>query len=180
MEPIFFGASSVASALGIRCRRDPTAESGCARQPVPEPDCNRGRCSGRSGPGLQQARQRGASPRRTLVSLGHLLIPASESKSPAAILDIPAWGATPRRSVSDYERRKQPARSVTFLRDSTIPISVTSLNDLTGVTERMDRVCTSLNDEPDAFGLAAARRIFQNVMRALNWTLRGALLCVVT
>jgi hypothetical protein len=98
----------------------------------PEPDCNRSRRSGGSGHGLQQAPQRGASPRRILVSLGHLLTAAAEPTPPQRSWISPLGARPLADQFQTTERRKHPARSVTFLRDPTIPISVTSLNDLTG------------------------------------------------
>ena len=72
----FFGASSVASALGIRCGRDPAADRRLARSmPCPNQKKLQLRPPLRTqGPRPPQACHRGASPRRILVSLGGLLI----------------------------------------------------------------------------------------------------------
>jgi hypothetical protein len=75
---------------------------------------------------------RGPSPRRILVSLDGLLIagcgPIPQQRSWMSPLGV--------RPLADRfqttTRRKSLARSVTFLRGPTIPISVTWLNDLTG------------------------------------------------
>jgi len=37
------------------------------------------------------------------------------TNSAAAILDVPAWGATPRRSVSDYDKEEKPGAFGYFL-----------------------------------------------------------------
>ena len=59
------------------------------------------------GPRPPQACHRGACPRRILVSLGGLLIVAAEPTPLRRSLDVPAWGATPRRSVSDYDKEEK-------------------------------------------------------------------------
>ncbi len=74
---------------------------------------------------------RGASPRRILVSLGSSLTAVAEPTPPQR-----SWmsllGVRPLADrFQTTTRRKSLARSVTFLRDPTIPISVTWLNDLT-------------------------------------------------
>ncbi len=66
-------------------------------------------------PRSPQACQRGASPGRNLVSPGGLSIAAAERTPLPAILDIPAWGATPRRSVSDYDKEEKPGAFGYFL-----------------------------------------------------------------
>ncbi len=76
---------------------------------------------------------RGASPRRILVSLGSSLTAVAEPTPPQR-----SWmsllGVRPLADrFQTTTRRKSLARSVTFLRDPTIPISVTWLNDLTRI-----------------------------------------------
>jgi len=83
-------------------------------------------------PRSPQARQRGASPGRILLSLRGLSTAVAEPTPPRR-----SWmsllGARPLADrFQTTTRRKSLACSVTFLRDPTTPISVTSLNDLTG------------------------------------------------
>ena len=81
-----------------------------------------------------QARQRGASPRRILVTLGGLLTAAGEPTPPQRSWMSPLGARPLADRFQTTTRRKHLARPVTFLRDPTTPVSVTSLNDLTGVT----------------------------------------------
>lgn len=75
---------------------------------------------------------RGASPRRILVSLGGLLTAVAEPTPPQRSWMSPLGVRPLADRFQTTTRRKSLARSVTFLRDPTIPISVTWLNDLTG------------------------------------------------
>jgi hypothetical protein len=75
---------------------------------------------------------RGASPRRILVSLGSPLTAVAEPTPPQRSWMSPLGVRPLADRFQTTTRRKSRSRSVTFLRDPTIPISVTWLNDLTG------------------------------------------------
>jgi hypothetical protein len=99
---------------------------------VPEPELQLRPPLRTQRPRSPQACQRGASPRRILVSLGGLLIAVAEP-TPLQRSWMSPLGARPLADrFQTTTRRKSFARSVTFLHDPTIPISVTWLNDLTG------------------------------------------------
>ena len=89
-------------------------------------------------PRSPQACQRGASPRRILVSLGGLLIAVAEP-TPLRRSWMSPLGARPLADrFQTTTNRKTLAPPVTSLRDPTIPISVTEFYDLTR-TLRCDR-----------------------------------------
>ena len=141
LQADFFGASSVASALGIRSRRDPVADSvehdvtrRTRTKLPPRPPLRTQR------PRSPQACQRGASPRRILVTLGGLLTAIAKPTPPQRSWMSPLGVRPLADRFQTTTRRKCTARSVTFLRDPTTPVSVTSLNDLTGRRRRW-RVC---------------------------------------
>jgi hypothetical protein len=98
---------------------------------VPEPELQPRPPLRTQRPRSPQARERGASPRRILVSLGGLLTAAAEPTPPRRSWMSPLGARPLADRFQTTTRRKSPTRSVTFLRDPTIPISVTWLNDLT-------------------------------------------------
>ena len=92
-------------------------------------------------PRSPQARQRGASPRRIWITLGGLLTAITETTPPRRSWISPLGVRPLADRFQTTTRRKSRARSVTFLRDPTPPVSVTSFNDLTGggLSQRADR-----------------------------------------
>ena len=72
-------------------------------------------------PRSPQACQRGASPRRILVSLGGLLTAVAESTPPRRSWMSPLGARPLADRFQTTTRRKSTTRSVTFLRDPTIP-----------------------------------------------------------
>lgn len=112
----FFGASSVASALGIRPGRDPETDRRGARHqsPYPNQNCNRGLRSGCRGLGLHKRATR-SLPKEDLGIPRQLVDRCSRANPAAAILDVPARGATPRRSISDYDKEEKPGAFGYFL-----------------------------------------------------------------
>ena len=113
----FFGASSVASALGIRSRRDPETNnrgapaSVAVLEPeiateVPAPDAEASVSSRTATRSL---------PKEDLGIPQRPVDRRCEANPAAAILDVPAWGATPRRSVSDYNKEEKPGALGYFL-----------------------------------------------------------------
>ena len=115
--------------LRARPRNGPSLSTADA---VPEPELQPGPPLRTQRPRSPQACQRGASPGRILLSLGGLLIAAAESTPPPRSRMSPLGARPLADRFQTTTRRKSPARSVTFLRDPTIPVSVTLLNDLTG------------------------------------------------
>ena len=105
----FFGASSVASALGIRSGRDPETDKRGARHqsPYPNQNCNRGLRSGCRGLGLHKPATR-SLPKEDLGIPRQPVDRCCRANPAAAILDVPAWGATPRGSISDYDKEEKP------------------------------------------------------------------------
>ena len=112
----FFGASSVASALGIRSGRDPerTSVEHDNQSPYPNQNCNRGLRSGCRGLGLHKPATR-SLPKEDLGIPRQPVDRCCRANPAAAILDVPAWGATPRRSISDYDKEEKPGAFGYFL-----------------------------------------------------------------
>ena len=118
--------------------RPRSGQSVSMAMPCPIRNCSRGPPLRTRRPRSPQACQRGASPRRILVSLGGLLIAVAEP-TPLRRSWMSPLGARPRADrFQTTTNRKTLAPPVTSLRDPTIPISVTEFYDLTR-TLRCDR-----------------------------------------
>ena len=111
--------------------RPRSGQSVSMAMPCPIRNCSRGPPLRTRRPRSPQACQRGASPRRILVSLGGLLIAVAEP-TPLRRSWMSPLGARPLADrFQTTTNRKTLAPPVTSLRDPTIPISVTELYDLT-------------------------------------------------
>ena len=128
----FFGANSVASALGIRRGRDPAGDNG-ERGRAPRLEANL-----QPRPPLRMRRPRPPQVRNEGSPVGELISPrfglfnrGGETTPPESWMS--PLGVRPLADrFQSTTRRKRLSRLVTFLSDPTIPISVTFLNDLTG------------------------------------------------
>jgi hypothetical protein len=109
----FFGASSVASALGIRSRRDPETDKRGARRR--SPNRNATEVSAPEAADLSPASLTTKSLPKEDLGIPRRLVDRRCGSSASAILDFPAWGATPRRSVSDYDKEEKPGALGYFL-----------------------------------------------------------------
>ena len=84
------------------------------QSPYPNQNCNRGLRSRCRGLGLHKPATR-SLPKEDLGIPRQPVDRCCRANPAAAILDVPAWGATPRRSISDYDKEEKPGAFGYFL-----------------------------------------------------------------